>query len=208
MKILSISDRINPLIYSPRIRDQFSDIDIIISCGDLEFYYLEYIISMLNKPLYYVHGNHVTTDEMGDSDRTKNPWGAIDLHQKVIYDNENDLILAGIEGSTIYNHGAYQYSQLQMWKMVLRIVPELLLNKIKHGRYLDIFVSHASPKGIHDEGDVAHKGIAAFKWLIKTFKPRYHFHGHIHLYDNRKKWKTMTGKTTVINTYGYRKTNY
>ena len=63
MKILSISDVEINFIYSPTIQERFKSVDLVISCGDLPYYYLEYIISMLNKPLYYVAGNHANAVE-------------------------------------------------------------------------------------------------------------------------------------------------
>ena len=69
-----------------------------------------------------------------------------------------------------------------MWAFAISMVPALLVNKIRYGRYLDIFISHAPPWKIHDMEDLAHHGIKAFNWLIQVFKPLYHFHGHIHVY--------------------------
>jgi hypothetical protein len=66
------------------------------------------------------------------------PQGAINLHRHVIYDPKLDLILAGIEGSLRYNRGRYQYTQRQMWQMVFGLVPQLLFNKVRYGRYLDV----------------------------------------------------------------------
>jgi Icc-related predicted phosphoesterase len=73
-------------------------------------------------------------------------------------------------------------------------------------RYLDIFISHAPPWGIHDQPDLPHQGIKAFRWLIETFQPRYHFHGHIHVYRKDQQTATQLGRTTVLNTYGYLET--
>jgi len=40
---------------------------------------------MLDVPLYYVHGNHVT-EVLDSSGQLRNsPWGAINLHRKVVY---------------------------------------------------------------------------------------------------------------------------
>jgi Icc-related predicted phosphoesterase len=91
-----------------------------------------------------------------------------------------------------------------MWRMVLGLVPQLLFNKIRYGRYLDVFVTHAAPTGIHDEDDAAHRGVDAFRWLIKHFKPMLHLHGHVHLYNRLKARETMHGDTRVINCYGHR----
>jgi Icc-related predicted phosphoesterase len=204
VKLLALSDIEHPIIYNSQIQSRFPDIDLVISCGDLSYYYLEYIISMLDTPLYYVRGNHAPVEEFSSSDSRRDPWGAIDIHRRVVYDQKFGLILAGIEGSLRYNKGLYQYTQGEMWTMVLSMVPNLIFNKIKFGRYLDIFVTHAAPKGIHDEGDRAHQGIQAFKWLIKVFQPRYHLHGHVHLYNPGQVRESKLGETTILNTYGYR----
>jgi Icc-related predicted phosphoesterase len=66
--------------------------------------------------------------------------------------------------------------------MVLGLIPALLWNKLLRGRYLDIFVTHSAPEKIQDDTDLPHRGIRAFRWLIKVFKPRLHLHGHVHLY--------------------------
>lgn len=204
MKVLAVSDIELDMIYSPLITQRFKDVDLVIGCGDLPYYYLEYIISMLNRPLYYVRGNHAPRfhEEGVGGDRTY-PWGGIDLHHRVTRDNSG-LLLAGIEGSLDYNRGRYQYSQVEMWSMVLSLVPRLLLNRILYGRYLDIFVSHAPPWHIHDKEDLPHQGIKAFRWLIETFKPTYALHGHIHIYQQYDTTESLHGSTRVINTYGYK----
>ncbi len=204
MKILGLSDVIIPSVYSERIRERFGDLDLVISCGDLPAYYLEFVVSMLDLPLYYVQGNHVPRIVGKDGEVQVHAQGAVNLHKNVIYDKENDLILAGIEGSLRYNRGPYQYTQKKMWKMVLSLVPRLLQQKILHGRYLDVFVTHSAAESIHDADDPAHQGVQAFRWLIETFKPRLHLHGHMHLYNPLTPRETLHKKTRVINTYGYR----
>lgn len=204
MKILAVSDTEIGFIYSPMIRDRFQDVDLVISCGDLPYFYLEYITEMLNIPLYYVRGNHASKVEYTDSGAFRtSPWGAVDLHQKV-HEDDTGLLLAGLEGSIRYNRGPYQYTQDEYWMKVFRLVPGMLINKIRLGRYLDVFVTHAPPFHVHDMDDLPHHGIKAFNWLIKVFQPQMHLHGHIHIYRQDTVMKTMVVKTQVINTYGYR----
>jgi Icc-related predicted phosphoesterase len=205
MKLLTVSDREIPQIYSPKIKEQFGDVSMAISCGDLSYYYLEYIISALDIPLYFVRGNHANDIEYGCAGPRKAPWGAVDLHQRVIRDSKTGILMAGIEGSLLYNGGEHQYTQTQMWTMVLKLVPALLWNKHRYGHFLDIFVSHAPPWGIHDQDDRAHQGIKAFSWLIKTFQPTYHLHGHVHVYSPATVTETTVGNTLILNTYGYQK---
>ena len=58
MRILTVSDKVEPVLYSPYIRERVGQIDLILACGDLPDYYLEYIVGVLDAPLYFVHGNH------------------------------------------------------------------------------------------------------------------------------------------------------
>lgn len=203
MKILGISDIEIAFIYSQMVVERFSDIDIVISCGDLPYFYLEYIVSMLNVPLYYVRGNHANRVEIGVNTQRSSPWGAINIHQRVIED-DSGLVLAGLEGCITYNEGPYQYTQGQYWNRVFRMVPQFMLNKARLGRYLDIFVSHAPPWKIHAMDDPAHLGVKAFNWLLKVFKPAYLLHGHIHIYRQDAITSTTIGPTTVLNVFGYR----
>ena len=46
MKILCISDQIDPLIYSVNIKERYQDVDLVISAGDLPMEYLEFIKSV------------------------------------------------------------------------------------------------------------------------------------------------------------------
>lgn len=199
-KVLSLSDKQIDSIYSSQVKTRFANVDLILGCGDLAYYYLEFVVSMLNVPLYYVRGNHSNLIEHTSLGPKTHPHGGTDLHRRVI--NRHGLIIAGVEGSLRYRKGPFQYSQIEMWLHVLRIVPSLIWNRAMYGRYLDIFISHAPPWGIHDKPDLPHQGIKAFRWLLETFRPRYHFHGHIHVYRQDAQTVTQYLSTTVINTYG------
>lgn len=202
MKILTVSDVVVDIVYNPSIRSRFSHIDIAIGCGDLPYYYLEYIVSSLDIPVFYVRGNHGKVVEIGEAGSRKRPLGAIDLHSRVVF--HNGIALAGIEGSLRYKDGPYQYTQTEMWMQVFKIMPGLVYNRLVHGRFLDILVTHAPPWGIQDQSDLAHQGIKAFRWLLQVFKPIYHFHGHVHIYHPNMVRETVYEKTHVINAYGYK----
>ncbi len=206
MKILSLSDTVITRIYSPQVRVLFRDIDLVLGCGDLPYYYLEFIASMLDVPVFFVRGNHAEVVEYHEAGPRTYPHGTIDLHCKGV--NLDGLLLAGIEGSIRYRHGPFQYSQSDMWINVFQLVPRLLQNRILYGRYLDIFITHASPWGIHDQPDLPHHGVKAFRWLLKVFRPQLHFHGHIHIYRPCTATHTQFCKTQVINTFGYLITNF
>jgi len=204
MKILAVSDVELDYIYSPSIKKRFSDVDLLISCGDLSYTYQEYMISMLDRTLYYVRGNHAPRFEEETSAGVRtHPWGGTDLHEQVIRD-PSGLLLAGFEGSLRYNVGRFQYTQSQMWEKALGMVPRLIFNKLRYGRYLDILVTHAPPWQIHDDTDLPHQGIKAFRWLLQVFQPALHLHGHIHVYRPDVVTKTQFGKTWIMNVYGHR----
>lgn len=203
-KVLSISDVQVPLIYNQGIKERFSDIDLVLDCGDLPYYYGEYILTALNVDLYFVRGNHSKIIENATGGVRSAPRGGVDLHKRVI--RHDGLILAGVEGSLKYRDGPFQYDQNEMWMHVFELIPALLLNRIRFGRFLDIFATHAPPYGIHDQQDLPHQGIKAFRWFDQVFKPAYHFHGHIHVYRPDTITETLSGETMVINTYGYRVT--
>jgi Icc-related predicted phosphoesterase len=202
LRVLSVSDRVEEVIYSPNLRQRFKDIDFTISCGDLPYYYVEYIVSTLDKPVFFVRGNHAKALEQSESGSRTAPQGAVNMHRNNV--RYSGVLLAGVEGSIRYKLGPYQYSQNQMWMNVFSLIPGLISNRIQYGRYLDILITHAAPWGINDRDDWPHQGIKAFRWLIDVFKPRYHFHGHIHLYGPKVVPEIDYNQTQVINTYGYR----
>ena len=214
MKILCISDHVDPLVYSPNIKQRFKEIDLILSSGDLRFKYYDYILTNLNKQLLFVFGNHnligITHFKKrfaGWNDYNKLTYDTFEIYGgthvggKVI--KIKNLIIAGLGGSMRYNNGLNQYSERCMFFNILRLIPALLWNRIFYGRYLDILVTHAPPFGIHDKPDLCHMGFKVFIWFMKKFKPKYLVHGHVHLYDNGASRRTRYRDTTVVNAYNH-----
>ena len=201
MKILCISDFIDPLVYSPNIKNRFSDIDLILCAGDLPLDYLDFIISSLNKPLLFVFGNHHINRQTDPDDMLKNDWSTNHIGSKIKI--EEDLIIAGLGGCMRYNRGQNQYSEFQMLMEIFKLIPSLIINKIFRKRYLDILLTHAPPKGIHDKEDKCHRGFKVFLWFMEKFKPKFLIHGHIHLYDLSDKRITKWKNTTIINAYSH-----
>ncbi|OFW63648.1 MAG: hypothetical protein A2Z35_04875 [Actinobacteria bacterium RBG_19FT_COMBO_36_27] len=203
MKILLISDKVIEYIYSNSITDRMSGIDFIISCGDLPVDYLEFIITSLNKPLFYVMGNH-NADKICTENGTKSgyPEGCVNLDQKIV--EYNNVILMGLEGSMRYSGGNHQYTEFQMCRKINRLKPALYAKKILKKRYVDILVTHAPPFKVHDGEDLCHRGFKCFNKFIKKFSPEYLVHGHIHTYGIDNNWMTTVNNTKVINAFGYR----
>lgn len=204
MKVLAVSDSVLGHLYSTNIRRTYPDIDLLIGCGDLPFYYLEFLISALDIPLFYVRGNHDTSPQYTIDGRTlTSVQGGIDLHARVV--EYGDWIVAGLEGSMRYRPSVpLMYSEGEMRWEVARLLPQLLWRRIRYGRAVDILVTHSPPFGIHDRPDRAHTGFRVFRQLIHYLKPRYFLHGHVHVYRQDAPRETRVGKTTVINVYPYR----
>jgi Icc-related predicted phosphoesterase len=204
VKILFVSDKVVGHIYNPSIAERYKDVDLIVGCGDLPYYYLEYVQSVLNISLIYVHGNHDPEQEyLSDGSIVTGPQGGINIHCQT--QKANNLLLAGLEGSIRYRQGLFQYSQREMWlNAIFRLTPRLLINKMRFGRYVDILITHSPPYGIHNGDDRVHIGFKAFLWLMKTFKPRYLVHGHRHIYNPSEIIETQFDETKVINIYPYR----
>ena len=214
MKILCISDQIDPLVYSVNIKERYQNVDLVISAGDLPMEYLEFIVSSLNKPLFFVFGNHNLNALPYYHKNLRN-----DGTQPFLFENsfegygsiyvgfttrrEGNLLLAGVSGSIRYNSDIGQYTERQMKYRLLALLPRLIYNKLRYGRYLDIFVAHAAPFGIHDRPDPCHRGFKCFLWFIKKFKPRYFLHGHIHLYDLQEPRVATYDQTTIINVFSH-----
>lgn len=203
VRILAVSDEVNHLIYSDRIRPRFGAIDLVLSCGDLPYSYLDFIVSMLDVPLYGVRGNHDDGPQFRETAPSEYAWDMMNLHGRVIH--AQGLLLAGLGGSRFYNGGPMQFTERQMaWRIAL-LAPRLIYNRLRHGRFLDILVTHAPPRGIHDQPDRAHQGFAVFRPFLRLFRPRYHLHGHIHVYNHQHTAvETLFHDTTVLNVCGFR----
>ena len=204
MQLLTISDEIVPAIYSLNLKRRFPQVGCILSCGDLPYYYIEFALSMLDVPCFYIHGNHDTSQILDGGQELHAPRGATLLDGHGV--RHAGLTIAGLGGSLRYRpDGVYMYSDAEMLWRVWRLVPWMLFNRLRYGAYLDILITHAPPFGIHNGPDYPHQGFKAFLWLMDRFRPRYLIHGHIHRsYGYTTVHSSIYGATQVINTAGYR----
>lgn len=204
MKILAISDQVVDTLYNPSIVDRFGDVDLVISCGDLPYSYLEYIVTVLNKPMYYVHGNHDLTLEYTESGAQRLIPAGVEPLNSCTAIGPKGLLLAGLEGSIRYDpRSAFQFTQAEMNRKAWRLSLSLINNRLRFGRYLDVLVTHSPPFGVGDGPDHAHIGFKAFNTLIRRFKPKLLLHGHQHTYLGLKPG-TQVGATNVFNVFPYR----
>lgn len=204
MKILAVSDRVLDRLYCSNVREKYPDVDLLIGCGDLPFYYLDFLVSALDVPLLYVRGNHDDGPQYTANKGTMTGVrGGVYIHGQCV--NQDGLLIAGLSGSMRYRPRAkYQYSEAEMRGQVARLIPQMLWNRQRYGRYLDILVTHSPPFGVHDRPDLPHTGFKVFNQLMRVFRPSYLLHGHIHLYRQDTVRVTQVEDTRVINVYPYR----
>lgn len=191
VKILCVSDTVVPQMENAaHLRRRYSDVELLISCGDMPAVYLEFITSVLNVPLFYVRGNH-------DTNYSERPPGGENLHRRVI--EYQGLTFAGLEGSIRYNNSPAQYAEQEMMWMVIKMGIPLRIKQAQKGHRLDVFVAHNPAKGIHDQNDKPHMGFNAFIKFMDWYRPRYMVHGHVHTYDNRAITRTTYQDTCILN---------
>lgn len=205
-RVLAVADEITELLYG----DALSELrpDLIISCGDLPFDYLENLVSRTDRPLVYVPGNH-------DPDlRPPDRWaplafdpppagvaGAENIDGRVVH--AGGLTVAGLGGSVRYRVGPNQYTQAQMTRRALRLELSARLDRALRRRPLDVLVAHSPALGFGDGEDPPHAGFAALRGLVTRLRPRLFVHGHVH----RRGTPTddmRLGETLIVNAIPYR----
>jgi Icc-related predicted phosphoesterase len=205
--VLAVSDQIDPRIHSATLRSRMPDVQLVFGCGDLPARYLEFLADALERPVYFVLGNHMeewTRDHV--TGKPFDPMGCVNVGGAVVRDRSTGLIVAGLSGSPRYSgEGGQQFTEWQMAMKIMRMAPQLTWHRIRRGRWLDVLLTHAPARGINDQPDVAHRGFVSLIWFLRVFKPKYHLHGHIHLYDRSAPWRQTYECVEVINVYPYQK---
>jgi Icc-related predicted phosphoesterase len=202
-RVLAVSDQVDEGLYGDLLGELAPD--LIVSCGDLPFDYLEYLVTRANKPLVFVPGNH-------DQDLTPRPtnWAPLSFDDEIPgpqgCDNADGrfveaagLTIAGLGGSIRYRDGPNQYTQGEMRRRALGLELRARLGR----RRVDVFLAHSPPLRSGDGEDAAHRGFGAFRRVIQKLQPRLFVHGHLHPYG-RKHEDRVLGPTRVVNAVPYR----
>ena len=209
MRILAVADEVDEAMYGDRLPELRAD--LVLSCGDLPYDYLEYLVSRLDVPLLYVPGNHDSSLKAPDmtwmplrSELTMpqlGPAGCESIDGRVV--EVEGLRIAGLGGSIRYKDGPNQYSQGQAGLRALKLEVLIRLKRVRNGRKLDVLVTHAPPFGLAEAKDSAHVGLVATLRLIQHFHPLIAVHGHVHPYG-RALPERRVGATRVINVVPWR----
>lgn len=201
MRALAVSDQVLDALYRPNVQHSHPPIDLLIGCGDLPFYYLDFLVSSFDVPLFYVRGNHDGGKQYrSNGDALDSVQGGVDCHARLV--THNGITFCGLEGSMRYHPTRpHMYTETEMRTQVAKIAPQLALNKLRTGRGMDVLITHSPPFGIHDKDDLPHRGFQIFLWLLRVFRPKYMLHGHIHRTVNFEPRITQFEETTIINVY-------
>jgi Icc-related predicted phosphoesterase len=214
-RVLAVADEVHEPLYGELLREL--DPDLIVSCGDLPFDYLEYLVTVANVPLLWVPGNHDPSParERANASNPSRPDYFDNAHREpfgppggVALDGRiaevAGLRLAGIGGSLNYSDGPHQYSEPQMRWRAAKMRLRARLARWAGRKPIDLFVSHIPPAGCGDDpDDPAHRGAEAFLRLLLDIRPSWMLHGHIHPHEGALPDRTV-GVTQVVNVVPYR----
>ena len=214
-RVLAVADEVAPALYTARLLELRPE--LILSCGDLPFDYLEYLVTMTNAPLLYVPGNHDADLDprrptappgelpnpffLGRLEDPPGPQGCVNVDLDVV--EVAGVKVAGLGGSIRYSDGPNQYTERQMAARVRRLRRRAFRRKVRGPGGVDVLLTHSPPQGVGDGGDPAHQGFGSLRRLMETWMPKLLVHGHVHPYGPPPPDRKVGG-TTVVNAVAYR----
>ena len=113
MKVLIVADEESKYLWDHYAPGRLEGIDMILSCGDLKQEYLEFLVTMSNRPCYYVPGNH-------DKGYAAFPPEGCECVDDRIVDVQGLRIL-GLGGCIRYNQGPFQYTEKEMMRRIRKL---------------------------------------------------------------------------------------
>ena len=147
MRLLVIAD-----IEDLRWKHGVGEADILLSCGDVsDHVIMEAADAFKCHAIFAVKGNHDSVNPF--------PEPIVDLHR--FSKKCMGVTFGGLNGAWKYKpRGHYRYDQSEV-ERYLAIFPGT-----------DIFISHNSPRGIHDRNDGIHTGFDGLTSFIARAKPK------------------------------------
>ena len=190
IRILAISDQLDPTLIDQRNRVAIGQIDLIVGCGDLAREDLGFVGDAINAPIVYIRGNHDVNERWAHSDCCPEAIESTAVHRVA------GLPLAGLTWPGQGGRHAIR-SERRAWAQALRLATRRL------GRPEPVIVfSHVPPFGAGDLPDGEyHRGFRGYRWLLDRLQPPLWLHGHTPLADVTD-WQGRCGNTTVVNVTG------
>jgi uncharacterized protein len=168
IRILAVSDEPDPSLDSAATRRALGTIDLIIGAGDLQPEYLSFVGDAFGAPMHYVRGNHDVGAAWAHTRDALLPEPMPDARPIT----EAGLHLIGFSGSPTYSGRGLEVAATSMWR-------KALMAWLRSARARPVLVvSHAPPRDVNDDDDLAHRGFTAFRWLMSRLEPPLWLHGH------------------------------
>ena len=197
VRLLAVADELEEALWGETLDDLRPD--VIVSCGDLPFEYLENLVSRTDKPLLYVPGNHdpelrpsTLYSGMSVQDDGVGPLGCESIDGRIV--EAAGLRFAGLGGSIRYRPGPNQYSQGEFARRAFR----LRLRAWVRRRRVDVLVTHSPPAGYGDSVDAPHHGFTSLVGLTRALAPKLLIHGHVNNFGPKARDLTI-GPTRIVN---------
>lgn len=211
-RVLAVADEVDPAL-SPQAISEIAP-DLVLSCGDLPFDHLEFLVTAANVPLLFVPGNHDPSLARGAELLTPLPFSLPELREPPgprgctnvdgRIEDAAGLRVAGLGGSVRYREGPHQYTQREMGRRARRIRRRAATRRLRDGHGVDVLLTHSPPRGSGDEEeDPVHHGFQAFVGLVERLRPKILLHGHVHPYGVGRPDR-MLGATRVVNVIPHR----
>jgi uncharacterized protein len=193
IRLLAVSDEIDPALESAATRRVLGPIDLVLGAGDLDPSYLAFLADAFEVPLLYVRGNHDVGAAWADAEHEHVPEPLPD--GRVV--DEHGLHVLPFSGAPRYApHGRasteQQVSGTAMWRRVLRSWPGAAVRRPL------LVLTHAAPRGVNDAPDHAHRGFAAFRWMLDRLAPPLWLHGHATLVQRGIAARTARRNGTLL----------
>jgi hypothetical protein len=195
IRLLAVSDAVDPALDHSINREKLGHIDAIIGCGDLEPAYLGFLGDAFHAPIAYVRGNH---DRGGAWTRPQPAPTPLTSGRLV---DVSGITVVPFEWPGL-GHDQAQRDEVRAWLDVLRVEIALLRRRPGTRAAPILVVSHAPPRGIGDAAaDPYHVGYAGYRWLLERHTPPLWLHGHTNP-ASVKDWRDGFGPSLVANVTG------
>jgi hypothetical protein len=211
VRVLAVADEVSDALWGPKAAALAPD--LVLAAGDLPWDYLEFLASATDAPVVFVPGNHDEAVPRARVHRSgqflragmpcepPRPVGCRTVDGTVL--DAAGLRIAGLGGCVRYRPGPNQYSQREYQRRAARLLRRVGRLQRRVPGAVDVLLTHAPPRGLGDEDDRPHVGIDALHPVLERLAPRWHLHGHIHPYGQRRPDRTK-GETTIRNVIPYR----
>ncbi len=191
IRLLVVSDTVDPALLDRRNRQALAPIDLIVGCGDLDCKDLSFIADGLDAPLVYIHGNHDSPERWAaNAGLCPAPMPSSSVQHHL------GLAVAGLTWPGRRGKRATR-SERAAWGQALVLAARRL------GRAGPlIVVSHVPPLGAGDVPDgTFHRGFRGYRWLLERLAPPLWLHGHTPL-AAASDWCMQVGPTRLVNATG------